>query len=253
MINITVGARLLAVFLSAAIGGSTVEDPELRVVSSNASADTVGSITGRIVEAGTQRGIAAGQVILLPPDRSTFTAPDGAFAFHDVPAGDYELVVEHLGYRTDSAEVTVRAGETASVEVTLLAQPHQLEPLDVTVRRAYLDAVGFYDRQEEGWGEYLTPEKLERVGLRNYVRFRPEILLRITGFPGERLMRTKNCGDPAYYLDGRRKPPTGLISEMSAHEIGAVEVYPEGHGLPLFALDPTAMKCGAVVVWTKRW
>lgn len=247
---------LLSVLLPAALAGSTFGSAVTRVSAGAASPDTPGSITGRIVEAGTQRGVAAGQVTLLPPERATFTAPDGAFAFHDVPAGEYELVVEHLGYGTDTAEVTVRPGGTTNVEVTLFAQPHQLESLEVTVRREYLESVGFYERQDEGWGRYLTPERLERVGLRHHARFRPDILLRISGYPGERILQTKRCDGPAYYLDGRRSPwgiTEQRVRELSAHEVGAVEVYPHGHGLPLFATDPAAMKCGAVVVWTKRW
>lgn len=245
---------LLSLLLSSALAASTADSGGTRLDAGAAAVDTLGSITGHVAGAGAEVGVAAAEVTLLPPERATFTAPNGAFAFHDVPAGDYELVVEHVGYGSATVEVSVGEGEATSVEVVLSARPYQLEPLEVTVRREYLESVGFYERRDDGWGDYLTSERLERAGLNNHARFRPEILLSISGFAGERLMSTRGCAGPAYYIDGRRNPTTeSLMREFSAHEVGAVEVYPDGQGLPLFAMDPTAMKCGAVVIWTKRW
>lgn len=223
---------------------------------SRAPRDTVGTITGRILDPGNGGGVSAAEVLLSRPARMTSTVPNGAFAFHGVPAGEHQLIVEHLGYGTDTTAVVVRAGETTTVELRLSPRPYLLEPLSVTVRRDYLESVGFYDRREKGIGRYFTPEKLERLGIGNLGRFRPEILLSTFAFAGTNVQELRDCDGFAYFLDGRYHR-WGLVEErvrnLSASEVGAVEVYPHGHGLPTFALRQESVECGAVVIWTERW
>lgn len=221
------------------------------------AADTLGSITGRVVAVAAGGGVSAAGITLSPSGRTTSTAPNGGFAFHKVPSGNYELVAEHLAYGADTTSVRVTPGETTSVEIRLSDRVFQMDPLSVTVRREYLESVGFYERMEtKNERHFFTPERLERLGIRNLGQFRPEILLSNIAFAGGRAQELKKCDGFAYFLDGRYHE-WGLVEQrvrdLSASDVGAVEVYPYGIGLPTFAVREKAIKCGAVVVWTKRW
>ena len=72
-----------------------------------------GRIDGRVVREG-GRGLGGVTVTLSGVDRATITTGQGAFAFQNVPAGDYTLSFS-LGDNATSSEVSVSAGATTSV------------------------------------------------------------------------------------------------------------------------------------------
>lgn len=223
--------------------------------------DTLGAVTGQVVDLQSGKGVSAAEITLAPLDRTTSSGPDGDFTFRDVPAGGYDLTVEHAGYVGYTTDVVVEAGRVSNLRMHISAAPVSLDPLEVRVRREYLESVGYYERMEKGIGRYFTPERLERLGIRNFGRFRPDILLSSTAFAGNWAQQLKGCLDFVYFLDGRHQPrgiTRSRVKNLSADEVAAVEGYPYGHGLPGFAMDKgprgkTANDGGAVAVWTKRW
>jgi len=88
-----------------------------------------GTVNGRVVdERGT--GISSAQVFI---DRlATQTGTSGGYSLTRVPAGTHTLRVRMLGYRPDSASVTVEAGGTATQDFTLGRDPLQLQEMVVT-------------------------------------------------------------------------------------------------------------------------
>ena len=88
-----------------------------------------GTVNGRVVdERGT--GISSAQVFI---DRlATQTGTSGGYSLTRVPAGTHTLRVRMLGYRPDSATVTVEAGGTATQDFTLGRDPLQLQEMVVT-------------------------------------------------------------------------------------------------------------------------
>jgi iron complex outermembrane receptor protein len=88
-----------------------------------------GTVSGRVVdERGT--GIASAQVFI---DRlATQTGTSGAYSLTRVPAGTHTLRVRMLGFRPDSASITVQAGETITRDFTLTRDPLQLQEMVVT-------------------------------------------------------------------------------------------------------------------------
>jgi iron complex outermembrane receptor protein len=90
-----------------------------------------GTIAGKVVD---ERGgaVSGAQVFLTRPAIGTLTRPDGGYTLTRVPVGPQSLHVRMLGFRPDSASVTVTAGQQASQDFTLTRDPLQLEALVVT-------------------------------------------------------------------------------------------------------------------------
>jgi iron complex outermembrane recepter protein len=97
---------------------------------SQESAQT-GSVAGRVVDE-QGAGIGGAQVYLIRPAIGTATRPDGGYLLTRVPAGPQVLHVRMLGFRPDSANITVAAGQQATQEFTLRRDPLQLQTLVVT-------------------------------------------------------------------------------------------------------------------------
>ena len=94
-------------------------------------ATQTGTINGRVVD---ERGvgISGAQVFLVRPAIGSQTGADGNYSLRRVPAGTHTVGVRMLGFRPDSASVTVQAGGTATQDFTLGRDPLQLQEMVVT-------------------------------------------------------------------------------------------------------------------------
>ena len=90
-----------------------------------------GTIAGKVVD---ERGaaVSGAQVFLTRPAIGTQTRTDGGYTLTRVPVGPQVLHVRMLGFRPDTASVTVTAGQQAAQDFTLTRDPLQLEALVVT-------------------------------------------------------------------------------------------------------------------------
>jgi outer membrane receptor protein involved in Fe transport len=66
--------------------------------------------------------------------REARTDDQGQFSFSGLPAGGYNVMTEALGFRAVSKSVTVRAGETASIEVRMSNLADQHESVVITAK-----------------------------------------------------------------------------------------------------------------------
>jgi Carboxypeptidase regulatory-like domain len=90
------------------------------------AAQSSATITGRVIDAGTQAPIAGARVILLPapmarpagpmggPPAQAVTGDDGMYTFSGVPEGRYRVQVQKIGFAppTDTPMLQVSAGQT---------------------------------------------------------------------------------------------------------------------------------------------
>ncbi len=90
-----------------------------------------GTIRGRVVDQGGV-GIVGAQVFLVRPAIGTQTGSDGNYVLQRVPAGTHTVGVRMLGFRPDSASVTVEAGGEATQDFSLGRDPLQLQEMVVT-------------------------------------------------------------------------------------------------------------------------
>lgn len=81
--------------------------------------DTFGTLTGTVVEMATGDVIAGALITLSPTGKNTYTGADGFFEFQDLDAQQYTVTVQATGYQTNRKTVTIVAGGTERINVTL--------------------------------------------------------------------------------------------------------------------------------------
>ena len=90
-----------------------------------------GTITGKVVDTH-GAAVASAQVFIDRTALGTLTRADGSYSISDVPAGSHLLRTRLIGFRPDSASITVMAGQQATHDFTLVADPLQLQAVVVT-------------------------------------------------------------------------------------------------------------------------
>ncbi len=81
--------------------------------------DVFSTITGTVVDEQTKDPIDGVSVILSPSGKNSITGSDGYFEFQDLEAGQYTLTVQATGYSSNRKTITVVAGATENVNITL--------------------------------------------------------------------------------------------------------------------------------------
>ena len=81
--------------------------------------DITGTLSGTVVEMATGDVVAGALVTLAPSGKNTYTGVDGFFEFQDLEAQQYTMTVQATGYSTNRKTVTIVAGATERVNITL--------------------------------------------------------------------------------------------------------------------------------------
>lgn len=81
--------------------------------------DITGTLSGTVVEMTTGDVIAGALVTLAPSGKNTYTGVDGFFEFQELDAQQYTLTVQATGYQTNRKTVSIVAGSTERVNITL--------------------------------------------------------------------------------------------------------------------------------------
>jgi TonB-linked SusC/RagA family outer membrane protein len=95
--------------------------------SAAAWAQATGTVTGVVTDQATGQGMSGVQVSVVGSNAAAITNQQGSFVLLNLPAGQRMLRVNVLGYTADDTPVTVRAGETARVEIRLRVSAIQLD------------------------------------------------------------------------------------------------------------------------------
>lgn len=102
----TVGRTILLTLAAALLGAAQLS-----------AQDPSGTVAGRVVE-GTSREPVAGAAVSVA-GRTAVSGADGRFSIAGVPAGARTVQATRIGYGAASQQVTVAAGQTATVELSL--------------------------------------------------------------------------------------------------------------------------------------
>lgn len=162
------------------------------------------TIRGSVLDQETGEPIEGAVLRLLPDGPDGLTGSNGTFKIEDVPPGQHDMEIHHVGYGTALVPVAISPGEALHLTIRLKARAIEMAPLQVQVeqeiRLSYLENRGFYERAEEGggFGHFMTPREIER---RNPLRV-SHILQQM---PGVGIQR--DCGSGAEGYGRCRKVP----------------------------------------------
>jgi len=231
---------------------------------------TQGTVTGRVVEANTQRPLAGAQVSIPGTGQGVLASEDGRFLLLNVPAGEATIRVEMIGYARQERTVNVTTGGTVVADFELLREAIGLEEIIVTgtaggtQRRAIGNVVASLD----------ADEILDRSPIRNVEQFlvgrTPGV--RAQNSPGQvgtgapvviRGYSTLTQGsDPIVYIDGVRmysNPRDGLSQRGGANQSRLNDIHPSDiesieiiKGPAAATLYGTEASNGVIQIITKR-
>lgn len=112
--------------------------------SSPGVAQQTGTVVGQSTSSESGDAIPYALVHLLPssspevPSRGVVTSSDGSFRFADVPAGEYRLKLQRIGYvSAPSSPFLVRSGEVLHYDLRSEAVPVQIEGLRIVGNECY--------------------------------------------------------------------------------------------------------------------
>ena len=97
-----------------------------------AGAQTTGSIRGRVVEGATDRPVATAEVSIVGTNRSSVTNAAGEFLLLNVPVGTHTLRVQMFAFSGADQQVSVAAGQVATVTFELSGKAVALDQIVVT-------------------------------------------------------------------------------------------------------------------------
>ena len=124
---------------------------------------TTGGVRGRVTDSATAQPLSGVSVSI--GSRSVLSTADGRFVLSNVPAGPDSLRARLLGYGPVAKYVTVRAGDTLTVDFTMTAQAVNVGALVVVgygEQRAgnITGAVAQVNADEFNTGRVITPQQL---------------------------------------------------------------------------------------------
>jgi len=91
-----------------------------------------GGVMGTVIDAQTGQPLAGVQLFLPQLGVGMITNARGAFSLSDLPAGTHVIEIRFLGYASEERTISVSAGETVTLEVSLRRQVLDLDAVVVT-------------------------------------------------------------------------------------------------------------------------
>ena len=219
---------------------------------------TYSRLRGRIIDHETGRPVAAASIDLGSAPMRRLTAEDGTFLMDSVPAGVYEIRVQHVAY----AEIrdSIDVDWLARLELTIRLAPSAIpiDPIEVVVRSGVLEMRGFYERLGRGIGTFLTRQDIDAM----HPLAGTDVLRRVAGirlvpqnsWPGLIALGRGSC-PYRFVVDGVRIHENYSMDEMPPTWIEGVEIYKGPSEVPIeyagFSADANG-NCGVIVVWTRN-
>lgn len=104
----------------------------LAIAFTAASAQETGTVTGTVTDAVDLRPLAGVQVHFPDVNRGTLTDAQGRFIILNVPVGQRELRAQRIGFLSATRNVTVAAGQSVSINLTLEPRAITMEAIVAT-------------------------------------------------------------------------------------------------------------------------
>lgn len=199
-----------------------------------------------------------GAQLRIGTTQSAETNEAGLGVLRRVPVGAHWIQVRRIGYRPDSLRVVLPTPSQIDAPIVLRAVGATLATVRVVGRRGVTGPMaGFYQRQSQGLGTFLTHEEIVR---RNPTRMTDLF----SNMPGlnvatrggiERSVRSRGarCA-PVIRLDGQNLSAMEVdLDTFDPLSFDGIEVYRGGATVPTeFAVNQDiSSSCGTIVLWTR--
>ena len=245
-------------------GGFTTQMAPVALVGN----ELITGIMGELSDGDQGTPLAGASVQLDGGAEGALTDGRGRFMMEELVPGWHTISFAQIGYasRTDSIEVI--AGRVTTLRASLSVDPVQLDPIEVTVERreVALQKTGFYERQAEGFGEFIDREAIETRGpseMSDMFQGIPGVFVQADGFDEKIVLRSGRIGDvegntcyPRVYLDDilvhqGGDEPALIDNLLTPGVVAGVEIYPSSAGMPVQYISGRA-GCGVILIWTRR-
>ncbi len=249
LLTLLFAAALPAAAAAQTLGGMVVEEISLR---------PIGDVEVQIIYA--HNGNRVGPVLR--------TGADGRFGMRVPNSGTYELRFRRVGYHAQELTgIGLARNEVRNIEIVLKIQATTLAEVRVapalSSRPFFME--GFEERRRMGVGTFFTREEIQRSGIQSLTNLiRGLAGVHVSSRPG----RSNVAGTPVnsmricnmvLFLDGAMvtmptDPPDVIFRNFEmipVQHIEALEVYRGRGSLPAQFGGPD-VRCGAIVVWTRR-
>ncbi len=235
-----------------------------RALLAQGAAQATGRVTGTITNEGGQP-LAGAQVTLQGTRLGTVTAADGRFTIGAVPAGNYTLRVQRIGFAPTTQPVAVAAGQAATANVRITASATALSEVVVvgygTQRRANVSGAVASVR-----GEDLTARAAPTPAVSNALQGKAPGVQVVTnsGTPGAgaavRIRGTNSISansEPLYVIDGipaaqgttSTDPTFNPLNSISPNDIESIDILKDASATSIYGARGAN---GVVLVTTRR-
>ena len=235
-----------------------------------ASAQNTGTVTGRVVDAATQQPLVGAQVVITGTTLGGLAGDDGMYLILNVPAGERVVQAQMIGYANQSARVTVEAGASVTVNLSLSQSAIGLDQIVVTgtagtgqAKRTLGNSIATVDAG-------AIAEAMPMTDARQLLQGRaPGVtLVQSTGVVGGgSRMRIRGSGslnagnEPVVFVDGVRvqsgqsrtegntAQPINLLDAFNPNDIESIEVIKGPAAATLYGAEAAS---GVIQIVTKK-
>lgn len=262
----TIRPGLPGVFLAAAVPAALLLAPPHAAAQEEAGAgEPPATLFGTVRSAGSGEPVKGVEIRILPEEIRVTSDADGNFRIGEVPPGESRLVLRYLGGESGEIPVTLDAGADEELHVEVYGKVVRGGELRVEVTRPRGERspgmAGFWDRQAQGQGTFITPEEIRGHGgqrLADVFRGRMGIEIHeCTESPSDECFGFRSSHrqcSPDLFLDGAlvstAGPGASVLTDLPVQWVKAIEIYPGPAETPPEFRGVDAA-CGAVVVWTR--
>lgn len=183
-----------------------------------------------------------------------------------IPPGNRLIELRRPGYAMVRIAADFADADTVRREVAMTPQPIELEGVTATSwgRSVLLRRNGFYQRQRQGLGAFMTADRIEHLhplDSSELFRYMRGFMVQQTN-DGPVVIGTRGTGlqqycIPLVYVDGMSIAANGIREQGDAlgmvrpDDILAVEAYQGVASIPA-EYNPTGSACGVILFWTRN-
>lgn len=235
----TLNVILREASVQVSVRGTTVAlIPEENVEPTFTSQPTSATLLGRVISGQTKAALLNAEVTLSPGDQTAWTGEGGRFRFDGLGAGVYQVNVQALGHSPHKPiEVTLRNGDSTSIEVALDVEAIRLSEIVVTPGTFGVGDAGevastrimtraqVLSRPQFGEDALRAIRRLPGVATRDV-----SVRLNVRGAPTQETMITVDGFEliEGYHLQDFEG---GFLSVVDVHTLGGMQLFSGGFGV----------------------